>query len=60
MGQESGEFKVMLVEDDVFFPASRTYFSETEDQAMLMEFWEFDRKMIHEKYKAVVQGLGAK
>lgn len=47
-------------EDDVFFPASRTYFSETEDQAMLMEFWEFDRKMIHEKYKAVVQGLGAK
>ena len=47
-------------EDEVFFPASRTYFSETEDQAMLMEFWEFDRKMIHEKYKAVVQGLGAK
>ena len=47
-------------EDDVFFPASRTYFSETEDQAMLMEFWEFDRKMIHEKYKAVVQGVGAK
>ena len=47
-------------EDDVFFQASRTYFSETEDQAMLMEFWEFDRKMIHEKYKAVVQGVGAK
>jgi hemerythrin-like domain-containing protein len=45
-------------EDDVFFPASRAYFSETEDQAMLMEFWEFDRKMIHEKYKAVVQGFG--
>jgi hemerythrin-like domain-containing protein len=44
-------------EDDVFFPASRGYFSETEDQAMLNEFWEFDRKMIHEKYKAVVKGL---
>jgi HEAT repeat protein len=34
-----------------------TYFSEDEDQAMLAEFWEFDRKMIHEKYKAVVEGL---
>lgn len=41
-------------EDDVFFPASRAYFSDMEDQAMLNEFWEFDRRMIHEKYKAVV------
>jgi hemerythrin-like domain-containing protein len=44
-------------EDKVFFPASRTYFSEAEDQAMLAEFWEFDRKMIHEKYKLIVNGL---
>lgn len=44
-------------EDKVFFPASRAYFTEDEDQAMLMEFWEFDRKMIHEKYIAVVEGL---
>jgi len=44
-------------EDDVFFPASRAYFSEEEDQAMLAEFWEFDRKMIHDKYKAVVSSL---
>ncbi|PKN50464.1 MAG: cation-binding protein, partial [Deltaproteobacteria bacterium HGW-Deltaproteobacteria-16] len=35
-------------EDAVFFPASRAYFSEAEDQAMLDEFWAFDRKMIHE------------
>jgi hemerythrin-like domain-containing protein len=42
-------------EDDVFFPASRNYFSEQEDQAMLAEFREFDREMIHEKYKAVVR-----
>lgn len=41
-------------EDAVFFPASRSYFSEEEDQAMLAEFWEFDRKMIHEKYKSMV------
>ena len=44
-------------EDAVFFPASRIYFSEAEDQAMLAEFWEFDRKMIHEKYKAVVKAF---
>jgi len=45
-------------EDKVFFPASRAYFTDEEDQAMLSEFWEFDRNMIHEKYKAVVSGLG--
>ncbi len=44
-------------EDKVFFPASRAYFTEEEDQAMLNEFWEFDRKMIHEKYKAMVTEL---
>ncbi|MHB8989585.1 MAG: hemerythrin domain-containing protein [Desulfobulbia bacterium] len=47
-------------EDTVFFPASRAYFSEAEDQAMLDEFWAFDRKMIHEKYKAVVEKLAGK
>ena len=44
-------------EDKVFFPSSRAYFTDEEDQAMLAEFWEFDRKMIHEKYKSVVEGL---
>ena len=44
-------------EDKVFFPASRAYVTNEEDQAMLSEFWEFDRKMIHEKYKAVVTEL---
>lgn len=44
-------------EDKVFFPASRAYFADEEEQAMLTEFWEFDRKMIHEKYKAVVEEL---
>jgi hemerythrin-like domain-containing protein len=44
-------------EDKVFFPSSRSYFTEEEDQAMLVEFWEFDRQMIHEKYKSVVEGL---
>jgi hemerythrin-like domain-containing protein len=44
-------------EDKVFFPSSRNYFTDEEDQAMLAKFWEFDRKMIHEKYKSVVEGL---
>jgi hemerythrin-like domain-containing protein len=44
-------------EDKVFFPASRAYFTLDEDQAMLTEFWEFDGKMIHDKYKSVVQEL---
>jgi hemerythrin-like domain-containing protein len=44
-------------EDKVFFPASRAYITDEEDQAMLAEFWEFDRKMIHEKYKSVVSQL---
>jgi hemerythrin-like domain-containing protein len=44
-------------EDKVFFPSCRAYFNDDEDQAMLKEFREFDQKMIHEKYKAVVDGL---
>jgi len=44
-------------EDRIFFPASRAYFTDEEDQTMLAEFWEFDRKMIHEKYKSVVEEL---
>ncbi len=44
-------------EDKVFFPASRAYFTDEEDKAMLAEFWEFDRKLIHEKYLSVVERL---
>jgi hemerythrin-like domain-containing protein len=44
-------------EDKVFFPAARAYLTDAEDQAMLAEFWGFDRKMIHEKYESVVEGL---
>jgi len=44
-------------EDKVFFPSSRNYFTDEEDQAMLAEFWEFDRNMIHEKYKSLVEGF---
>ena len=41
----------------VFSPASREYFSDEEDDAMIEEFWEFYRKMIHGKYKSIVGAL---
>jgi hemerythrin-like domain-containing protein len=43
-------------EDKVFFPSSRTYFTDEEDQSMLAAFHAFDQKMIHEKYQTVVEG----
>jgi hemerythrin-like domain-containing protein len=52
--------KHIAKEDKVFFPASRVYFSDEEDQAMLAEFWEFDRTMIHEKYKRIVDNIQGK
>jgi len=30
------------------------YFSEAEKEAMLKEEWEFDKSLIHEKYRNVV------
>ena len=48
-------------EDRVFFPASMKYFSREEQEVMLKEMWEFDRGMIHEKYKmvvAILEGMG--
>jgi hemerythrin-like domain-containing protein len=42
-------------EDNLFFPASLTYLSDAEQKAMLDEFAESDRKMIHSKYGAVVE-----
>jgi hemerythrin-like domain-containing protein len=42
-------------EDKVFFPNTEKYFTTTELDSMLQEFWEFDKMMIHEKYKSVVE-----
>ena len=44
-------------EDKIFFPAYMKYLSDEEDQLMLKEFYAFDREMIHEKYKLVLQKL---
>jgi hemerythrin-like domain-containing protein len=46
-------------EDEVFFPAARTYLTEEEDQSMLDGFREFDRQVIHEIYRAEVEELEA-
>ena len=42
-------------EDKHFFLPCLGYFSKEEQDIMLGEFWEYDRKMIHEKYRKVVE-----
>lgn len=44
-------------EDKVFFPSMMKYLPESEQKSMLEEFWEFDRNIIHEKYRLVVESL---
>jgi len=41
-------------EDREFFPISMKYFSGDEQKRMLAEMAEFDQKLIHEHYRAVV------
>jgi hemerythrin-like domain-containing protein len=42
-------------EDKHFFFPILYYFTKQEQDAMLQEFWEFDRKLIHEKYQKIVE-----
>lgn len=42
-------------EDKHFFYPCLDYFDKQEQDAMLQEFWEFDRKLIHEKYRKIVE-----
>lgn len=44
-------------EDKHFFFPCMEYFSPKAQETMLKEFWEFDRRMIHEKYQHVVDSL---
>jgi len=46
-------------EDKVFFPRAERYFTGREREKMLAEFNEFDRRMIHEKYRRLVERLQA-
>lgn len=47
-------------EDKHFFYPVLEYFSRDEQDKMLQEFWEFDRNMIHDKYRKVVENLGSR
>jgi hemerythrin-like domain-containing protein len=46
-------------EDKHFFFPCMEYLSPQAQESMLKEFWEFDRRMIHEKYQKVVGTLEA-
>jgi hemerythrin-like domain-containing protein len=46
-------------EDKHFFYPCMEYFTPEEQDKMLAEFYEFDRKMIHEKYGKVVNQIEA-
>jgi hemerythrin-like domain-containing protein len=47
-------------EDKRFFIPVMKYFTQEEQDAMLDEFWEFDKTLIHEKYQQVVSNLQEK
>jgi hemerythrin-like domain-containing protein len=49
----------IVKEDKHFFYPSMDYFTKDEQDRMLSEFHEFDKNMIHEKYKKVVEQLSA-
>lgn len=42
-------------EDKHFFIPCMDYFMEEERNNMLQEFWGFDKRLIHEKYKSIVE-----
>jgi len=44
-------------EDKDFFPKSEKYLSEEELNTMVENFWDFDRKMIHEKYQDIYEKM---
>jgi hemerythrin-like domain-containing protein len=44
-------------EDKRFFVPSMEYFSRQEQDEMLKEYWEFDKRLIHEKYATIVGQL---
>lgn len=52
--------KHILKEDKVFFPNTEKYFTNNELDNMLNDFWEFDKKMIHEKYNKLYESLSKK
>jgi hemerythrin-like domain-containing protein len=44
-------------EDEHFFPDTEKYFDEKELDKMIARFWDFDRMMVHEKYRKLFESL---
>lgn len=42
-------------EDRQFFPAAMEYLLSDEQDAMIEQFWEFDRALIHERYERLIR-----
>ena len=59
MVEELTEFypRHIFKEDKQFFYPCMEYFSKPELDRMLEQFWEFDRKLIHEKYEQIEEML---
>jgi len=57
LARELGSFYPRHIEkeDKHFFYPCQEYFTLPEQEKMLAEFWEFDRKMIHEKYNKLFE-----
>ncbi|MEE9913544.1 MAG: hemerythrin domain-containing protein [Deltaproteobacteria bacterium] len=57
LARELGSFypKHIEKEDKRFFYPCQEYFSKDEQEKMLAEFWEFDRRMVHEKYNKIFE-----
>ena len=49
--------KHIITEDQHFFIPCMEYFTAAEKDAMLEKMWEFDRRMIHERYEGVVSAI---
>ena len=47
----------ILKEDQHFFISAMPYFTPEEKDAMLARMWEFDRKLIHDKYEGTVSAI---
>jgi hemerythrin-like domain-containing protein len=47
-------------EDKHFFLPCMKYFTQKEKDDMLQEFWAFDKNLVHEKYRKMVEGYQKK
>ena len=50
----------IALEDRSFFIPVMGYFSDAEQSKMTADFWEFDRKLVHELFREKVEALKQK